>query len=787
MSPADTLDTETLVAGTGGWTGVVDATKPSRIEANSLARLVNGRLDETGSVQLRPGTEWLAQPTADRVRHLAYFDTPEGEAVVAVTNGRLYELSTDRAPASCQRIAGITVSTAGPYASAQLVDKLILADGIRLLGLWREYGVWQSMQVSTFSSGALLPRIRLLLAHGFRLFICGGTGADAETVYGSDVLDPWTISNTVGVRVGRGEGDPIVALLPGACQQFFALKGGSCWVVDTTGAATAWTCQAISHQVGCWAGRTAVSVGQDCLFLSRKGVVQLSRLQADAPTAPLDLLSAPISGTMARINWSAARDTATACLLGELYLLSVPLDGSHRANAVLVYNTSTQKWLGEWTGWEPTAWCQSQFDGQRETLLGTYAGDLVRVTTERTTDERSTGRAEIALELETRGELFEEVDLLKQPQLLDVEFGGATATATLALRLDGGSPQALTGADPVDLTPEAGTASRRLILNLRDQPAGRELMLRLTTTGGAVGLREWGIKALPLRARWTPPPAALLVAPVAATDEQGSATQVRDASGAVYELQLVEIDTLTLPHDSLAPVYFREGLTVPAGSYVILYREGAFADHQEPEVADLPTPTGLIAAGRSEQIALTWDASGDDRVVGWTVYVAGVRTAEVAAPSYTFAVPGGGTRACTVYSRSADGTLSPSGAAVTATALPEISPEGLNLPGRSFDALSSYAVGEYDALNGGVSWDSRPASSTVYTYPVENIDTLGGYTVGEYDPLNGDTNWTQPAISTVYEYPVENIDALGSYTTGEYDALNGGTNWPQPASSTVYT
>lgn len=441
MIPADTLDTEILAAGTGGWTGVRDAIKASRIDATELARLINGRCDEQGTVVLRPGTEWLARPSADQVRHLAYYDVPEAEAVLAVSNGRLHELTADRQPTSAIEVPGVAVSTAGPYESAQLVDKLVLADGVRLLGLWREYGAWQTMQVSTFSTGALLPPVRHVLAHQFRVLLCGGTGATAETVYASDVLDPWTISNTIGLRVGRGEGDPIVALRPGVGAQFFALKRGSCWVCDTTGEPTAWACDAISHQIGCWAGPTAVSVGQDVVFLSRKGVVQLSRLQNDAPTAPLDLLSSPILATMRRINWSAARLTACACLWGNLYLLAVPLDGSHRNNAVLAYDTSTGKWQGEWTGWEPTAWVQSQFDGRRETLLGTHSGDIVRVTDERIFDETAESTSNIPIELETRNELFEAADLLKQPQLLDIEFRGASATADLSLRLDGGSPE----------------------------------------------------------------------------------------------------------------------------------------------------------------------------------------------------------------------------------------------------------------------------------------------------------------------------------------------------------
>ena len=64
MDPADSLDTTILTAGTRGWSGVQNRQKPGLLDAAALAVLVNGRLDDTGSVQLRPGTAWLCQPVA---------------------------------------------------------------------------------------------------------------------------------------------------------------------------------------------------------------------------------------------------------------------------------------------------------------------------------------------------------------------------------------------------------------------------------------------------------------------------------------------------------------------------------------------------------------------------------------------------------------------------------------------------------------------------------------------------------------------------------------------------
>ncbi|HLP07945.1 MAG TPA: hypothetical protein VK178_07250 [Opitutaceae bacterium] len=579
MDPSDSLDTPILTAGARGWSGVTNRQKAAAIGADQLAVLVNGRLDDTGSVQLRPGTEWLAKPVAAPVRGLGYFDVAGAEAALAFAYGKAYELPADRQPLAPIEIPNLALSTNGPYEAVESVDKLIVADGIRLLGLWRQNGAWQSMQVSTFTDGTLLPAVRHVLAHAFRVFICGGSGVAGEIVYGSDVLDPFSISNTVGVRVGRGEGDAIVALRPGPGQKFFALKSGSVWWVDTTGTADQWQCDAVTHEVGCWAGATAVVVNQDVLFLSRRGVAQLSRLQNDAPVSPADFVSAPIEATMARINWSAARRTACASLWREYYLLAVPLDGAQQNNTVLAYNTRTGQWSGEWTGWAPTAWCRSQFDGQTETLMGTAAGDIVRLDDLLTTDGGDGTAAPIPLELETRAEAFDAADLLKMPHALDCEWRGGQAAVDVSLRADGGSPQVIE--EDYETAPEDGGANRRLIANLRSLAGGRELQIRMVTTGGAFGLRELFLKALPLRARWTPPPAELLVPPVPADDAAGTDVTLRDADGNTTTARLQEIDTITLPHDSLDFVCFRGGLTVPAGSYVIAYRRGSFSETWE--------------------------------------------------------------------------------------------------------------------------------------------------------------------------------------------------------------
>ena len=590
MDPADSLDTAILTAGTRGWSGVQNRQKPGLLDAAALAVLINGRLDDTGNVQLRPGTEWLCQPAAAQPRGLFYYDVDTAEAILACVDGKVYEIPASTAPVQPIQIANAILATSGRCQGAQLVDKFAIADGLRLLSLWRESGAWQTMQVATFTGGQALPAVRGVVAHNFRLIIWGGTGATAETLYPSAVLEPWKFGAAEGIRVGRGEGDPIVVVLPGPHQTLFVGKGGSWWQVDLTGTATEWVSEAITHRRGCWAADTAVAVNQDVIFLARDGVANLAKLANDAPISSVDLISAPIEATIKRINWSAARRTACATMWGPYYLLAVPLDGAQRNNAVLAYNTTTQQWSGEWTGWAPEAWCQSKFDGQLATILADRAGHIARLDDQITTD--GTGddtTATIPLELETAAYSFEAPDLLKIPVALACEWRSGAATVDVSLRSDGGSPQTIE--EDYDAAPEAGTINRPLIANLRELTGGRELQIRMVTTGGAFGLRELNIKAMPLRARWEAPPAELLVAPVPADDVVGTPTTLIGVDGRTITVALQEIDTITLSQDPLEFVRFRDGFPIPAGSYVIAYRDAAFSQCALLGADDVETET----------------------------------------------------------------------------------------------------------------------------------------------------------------------------------------------------
>lgn len=509
MLGPDVLDSPIGTALAPGWFGVNNRLKPSLIGADELASLVNARLDETGEPRLRPGTAWLTQAVADKaVRGLYYCDTPNIETVLKFVNGLVYHVPGAETGTPAAAIDGVATVPGARVQAAQLVDRVYFIDGNRLQSLHYD-GMWQVTQVGAFFDGTALPRFRAICESGFRLWACGGAGIEEDTVYVSAVLNGQVWLRAAGTRVGRGLGDRIVALKPGPNGSVFALKRSSVWQVVPTGSIVDWTVNAISHQRGCVAAATAVNVNQDVIFLTDDGVTMLSRLLGDAPVGPLDLISAPIFATIQRINWATAQRTACAGLWGEYYLLAVPLDGANDNNTVLVYNTRTGKWSGEWTGWTPQAFVQTLFAGTRETLFGDASGALKRIDASASVDATGAGTAaEIEASLVSRAEQFGAGDLWKQPLMFEAEFRGSTATVDIQAKLDGSEPVVLS--EDFATAPAAGAVARRCIENVRALPTCRELQVQIDSHGGPFALRELHWKALILRARWQPPAPELL-------------------------------------------------------------------------------------------------------------------------------------------------------------------------------------------------------------------------------------------------------------------------------------
>jgi hypothetical protein len=103
------------------------------------------------------------------------------------------------------------------------------------------------------------------------------------------------------------------------------------------------TIQTLTSEFGCSARRSIVQAGQYIFFLSDNGVYLLNPsldLKLLGNTTPL---SNSISDIMARINVDYVKN-AVGTVFNNRYYLAVPIDGSTRNNAVLVYSMLNKEW-----------------------------------------------------------------------------------------------------------------------------------------------------------------------------------------------------------------------------------------------------------------------------------------------------------------------------------------------------------------------------------------------------------------------------------------------------------
>ena len=219
----------------------------------------------------------------------------------------------------------------------------------------------------------------LLVSANSRLF---ATSSDDtvpdDTIFVSDILDgeSWDLIGN-SIRVGGGDGDPIVALTPWYGYNMLVFKELSIWVVeaDPSLAVADWTIKLINNRTGCVSSRTVQQVGSDVLFLSRDGVRSIKTIEAGAQTDVSLPVSTPVNDLIGRIN-QAQVSKCCAVYWRNRYLLSVPLDSATNPDTVLCYHLLAKSWTGHWTGWQPRDWVISAWGGKLRMNFDDHKGKL---------------------------------------------------------------------------------------------------------------------------------------------------------------------------------------------------------------------------------------------------------------------------------------------------------------------------------------------------------------------------------------------------------------------------
>jgi hypothetical protein len=196
-----------------------------------------------------------------------------------------------------------------------------------------------------------------------------------DAIYFSDILTPGTYNTTKNlsqIRVGGGDGIPITALVPWTNFNLAVFKRHSVWVINADPAldVSDMPVQLVHGTVGCIAPKSAVQVGSDILFLADDGIRSLSQVVGSDQQHDLSVpLSYPVQDIIERVNWTTAKSAASA-FWRNLYIISLPLDGSTTNNYLLIYNTVNKSWQGTWTGLPVNCFSIREASGITRLMMG---------------------------------------------------------------------------------------------------------------------------------------------------------------------------------------------------------------------------------------------------------------------------------------------------------------------------------------------------------------------------------------------------------------------------------
>jgi hypothetical protein len=161
----------------------------------------------------------------------------------------------------------------------------------------------------------------------------------------SDIFDANTFDPIFNqFRPSGGTADFLVAVYPWVDDRVLVLNRRSVHVINgTSGSLLDTQVREITREFGCIARQSIAQVGDNIMWLSDNGVMQVNTTTEYNQLAVAVPLSEPIQDLFTRVNWVAA-DKACAAYFNNRYYLALPIDGSTGNNAILVYNFLNQGW-----------------------------------------------------------------------------------------------------------------------------------------------------------------------------------------------------------------------------------------------------------------------------------------------------------------------------------------------------------------------------------------------------------------------------------------------------------
>lgn len=494
-----------------GWGGgQVSRLRANLLPGNQAQQMVNADLRDEEDIVTRRGTDQMSTETAgtvgtDRVLGAAYFDIVGTEKLVRVkrdSTTRTVE-THDGAPASAWATAAGYTPADAEICIVQGNDKLFFGNGTDNLRSW------DGATFTDLGTGYPAPPKYSVLVHFTNRLIGAGAAANPDTLGFSDILDEtaWSLANTI--RVGAGDGDPILALLPWTKTLLLVIKRSSMWVVncDPATPVASMTVDIVSSEVGGVSARAAVRVQSDVWILTDYGVRSASRLLQGEDAAVNPALSWPVQNLFNAINRDAI-DTSCMAFFDDRVLIAVPTGTSSYPDSVIVARIrpdGTACWLGQWTGWNPVQFFRSYIGGAERFYLAQSDGrvlrwrNFIRVEDEANSDFDDIA-ADVPTTLLTRALTFGEGRNHKVGFDVELEFNESRSTAVVVTPvLDGLEQSALAtitsalGAVILPLTlpmTMPTTGIKRTPITLMHLAPFRELAFKITSAAGQVSLRS---------------------------------------------------------------------------------------------------------------------------------------------------------------------------------------------------------------------------------------------------------------------------------------------------------
>ena len=228
---------------------------------------------------------------------------------------------------------------------------------------------------STVTEVTDAPRATILKVITNRL-VASGIDDVPDQISFSDLLDgeTWNINNAL--RVGGGEGSPIVAIEPWQDNNLVILKRQGIYLMacdPTASTAANFSVLKIHNSIGCVAKNSVAQLGQDVWFLSRNGVMSVQKQIATSQNVVAVPMSQPIQDVVENIRWEHVEKSCAACY-NNMYLLAVPINDDI-PDTVLTYHYLTGGWT-IFSGWNPTCFLEQPYLGTSRLLMGYDDGEL---------------------------------------------------------------------------------------------------------------------------------------------------------------------------------------------------------------------------------------------------------------------------------------------------------------------------------------------------------------------------------------------------------------------------